>query len=225
MVEEVRNEGCEVLLSYKIHESYCLDSAQDRLLFYDDFLGDSLRDLWSTTTAGAGVGGTAVVVDAQDGGVVRLSTTATDGNEIRIDWGDYRSLHVDKNVTIEVRAKMNDTTDVYYYIGLAFDSNTSVIFYLANAGNWQNWTRNGGAITTSNTGVAVDTDYHIFRIECFPTGEVHYYIDGVETANSPHTTNIPSDAADYLQPWFRILTSEDDTQSMDIDYVVIRQDR
>ena len=209
-------------MSVKVHEAYCLDSQQTQLQFYDDFLGDSIRDLWRST---GDAGGSAVVVDAQDGGIVRITTDGDDGDIYSIDWGDYRSLHVDKNVTIEVRAKMNDTTDVYYYIGLAFDSNTSVIFYLANAGNWQNWTRNGGAITTSDTGVAVDTDYHIFRIECFPTGEVHYYIDDVECANSPITTNIPSDAADYLQPHFYELTNADSdpATSMDVDYCYIRQ--
>ena len=89
--------------------------------------------------------------------------------------------------------------------------------------NWQIAARDTGT-TTADSGVAADTDYHIFRIECFPTGEVHYYIDGVETNNSPINVaaNIPNE---YLQPRFYIRTREDAAKSMDIDYVYIRQER
>ncbi len=86
------------------------------------------------------------------------------------------------------------------------------------------YTSSGGA-TNLESGIAKDTNYHIFRIECLPTGQVHFYIDGVETANSPITTNIPDDAGDYLKPLFEIITTEDLAKSLDIDYVVLQQDR
>ena len=58
-------------MSVKFHEAFSLDSARRQFNFSDHFLGDSLRDLWRT--AGS-AGGSADVVDAQDGGIVRLTT-------------------------------------------------------------------------------------------------------------------------------------------------------
>ena len=205
-------------MSVKAHEAYCLDSAQDRLLFYDDFLGDSIRDLW--TVAGTG---SAAVVDAQDGGVVRLTTGAVSGNSEELDWGAFRTLHVNKKVTFEARVKLNSTTSIEVYYQIYYDGSNRISFYRA-AGNWQITCRNGGAGGDVDSGVAADTDYHIFRIECFPAGEVHFYIDGTECGNSPITTNIPSDAADYLKPRFYFVTTENVAKTLDIDYVVVRQE-
>ena len=210
-------------MSVKAHEAYCLDSAQDRLLFYDDFLGDSIRDLW--TAAGTG---SAAVVDAQDGGVVRLTTGATSGNTEYMHWGDIRSLLVSKKVTMEVRAKLTQTTYVDVWFSLYYDFNNQAFIQHGNnavgADTWDIRCINGGAATTFDSGILADTDYHIFRIEAFPTDEVHFYIDGVECANSPITTNIPSDAGDYLQPRLYVRTYADAAKSMDIDYVVCRQE-
>ena len=126
-------------MSVKVHEAYCLDSAQDRLLFYDDFLGDSVRDLW--TAAGTG---SAAVVDAQDGGIIRLTTGATTNDTYQIDWNDIRSLLVSKKITIEVRLKLTQTTtqnvliylreDANSYIGFTHNTATSVNWYVR--GNW-----------------------------------------------------------------------------------------
>ena len=58
-------------MSVKIHESYCLDSQQTSLCWFDDFLGDQIQDEWTST---GDAGGTATVVDAQTGGVVRITT-------------------------------------------------------------------------------------------------------------------------------------------------------
>ena len=64
-------------------------------------------------------------------------------------------------------------------------------------------------------------------MECQTHGgsHVHFYIDGVETGNSPITTNIPDDAGDYLQPYLFILTLENATKSLDTDYVYLREER
>ena len=105
---------------------------------------------------------------------------------------------------------------------LLFDANNRIRFIYTSGSNWFIYTRSGGAITQADSGIAADTSYHVFRIECFPTGEVHFYIDGVETANSPLATNIPTD---YLQPFMFITTAEDVIKSVDIDYVVVRQER
>ncbi len=210
-------------MSVKVHEPVCLDSAQDLYFWGDHFLGDQLKDEWAV----AGVG-SAAVVDAQTGGIVRLTTGATDGNSYEINWGAIRTLRVLNQLTIEFRAKLNSITDLNVRLSLEFDATNFIQFFEdrpAAVGNWELRTRDGGALTTVDSGIALDTDYHIYRIECFPTDEIHFYIDDVETANSPITTNIPNDAGDYLQPRIRIGTGEDVAKSMDIDYVVVRQKR
>ena len=212
-------------MSVKLHEAFSMDSFMDRLLFWDDFHGDQLQDEWNE--AGQ-AGGSAVVVDAQTGGIVRITTDVDTNDGWRIDWADIRSLHIDKKVTLEIRAKLNHITYLRADLAIRFDFNNQVEFTfneaVGGAINWSIATHNAG-VTTQDSGVTIDTDYHIYRIECFPTDEVHFYIDGVETTNSPITTNIPDDAADFLQPYLFIQTREDLAKSMDIDYVYIRQER
>ena len=210
-------------MSVKVHEAFSLDSFMDRLLWFDDFLGDQLKDEWR-----AAGGGSATVVDAQTGGIVRLTTAATSGQTYLIDWNVIRSLLVSKKVTMELRVKVLTNTFLDIFLYLYFDANNRLGFFVSElAGGATNWNlncRDGGVSSSVDSGIAVDTDYHIFRIECFPTDEVHFYIDGVECANSPITTNIPDDAADFLEPYLYIRAREDVAKSMDVDYVVIRQE-
>ena len=205
-------------MSVRFHEAFSIDSARRQFNFSDHFLGDSLRDLWAV---GGGAGGSAVVVDAQDGGVLRITTDGDTNDVYFIDWNDIRSFHVDKKVTMEFRIKVEDKDNSVLYAGLLYDVNNRIVFY-NNGGAIR--TTNGGTATSEVSGHTQDNDYHIYRIECFPAGEVHFYIDGVETANSPITTDIPSDAGDYLQPYFYIRTSEDVEHYVDLDYVVVRQE-
>jgi len=85
----------------------------------------------------------------------------------------------------------------------------------------------GGVGPAVDSGIAPDTDYHIFRVECHLHGgsHVHFYIDGTETANSPINTNVPDDATDYLQPLVYVRPRENAAKIVDCDYVYIRQDR
>jgi len=207
-------------MSVKVKEAFCFDSFQDRLLYWDDFHGDQLKDEWNEAGTGS-----ATVIDAQTGGIVRITTGATNGNSYRIDWQDYRSLLVTKKVTAEFRVKVNQSTALTVNFNLYFDVSNRITFTMTNGGNWNIQCTNGGATTGQDSGIASDTNYHIFRIEAFPTDEVHFYIDGVECANSPITTNIPDDAADYLQPRLYIITAEDVAKTMDIDYCYLRQER
>ncbi len=209
-------------MSVKVHEPVCEDSAQDLYFWFDHFLGDQIKDEWRA----AGTGSVAVV-DQQTGGIAQITTGALTGNSYYIDWNDIRSLHVDQKVTMEARAKFSDDdSDIQGYFGLLHDSNDLIVFFWEDGeANIQYFCENDGARTKNDSGIARDTSNHIYRIECLPTGEVHFYIDGVECANSPITTNIPDDATDFLQPHFRLWTRVDSAKSLDIDYVVVRQER
>lgn len=213
-------------MSVKFHEAYALDSQQDQLLWWDDFLGDQIQDEWN-----AGGNGAAAVVDQQTGGIVRITTGAVSGNDYRLDHGNIKTLLVSKRASIEFRTKLNQNTNLFPTLGL-LDNNAFqdfIRFYFDTGAGHTDWwiqTGDGGVFTGANSGVAFDTDYHIFRIECHTHGSnhVHFYIDGTETANSPITTNVPDDATDYLQPYMRLRTREDLAKSMDTDYVVVRQE-
>lgn len=205
-----------------MHEAFCLDSQGIYLWGVDDFLGYSLNPKWSV----GGTGSAAFITD-ETGGVLRLTTGATNGNNYLVDWNDIRSLHVNKQASFETRIKLNQSTNIMMeQVGIIFDGSNAIYFrYDTNTDNFLRiFCLNGGASTTGVTTSTIDTDYHIYKIECFPAGEVHFYVDNVECTNSPLTTNIPNDAADYLQPILRLRTREDVAKSMDIDYCQWRQD-
>lgn len=198
------------------HEAVCFDSLKDRMFFFDDFEGDSLKDLWTKNGAGS-----AVVLDGEAGGVVRISTVATNGNSLVLDWNDIRTLFASKNVVIEARFKLNDITNLatsglYIY----YDGNERIQFLTSSAtGTWRVRTEAGGVGTSNDTGILYDTGWHTFRIVCTAT-EIKYFLDDVEVTGSPITTNIPSVA---LQIYFVVSTSANEVKSMDIDYIGVSQ--
>lgn len=200
------------------------DTSTDYFWFKDHFLGDQLKDEWRAAGTGS-----AAVVDQQTGGIVRITTGAVSGNTHLMDWANTRSLLVDKKVTLELRVKVPVVTYLQMFLYLYLDPNNLVGFFFnelaGGAINWSIRCVNGGVTTSQDSGVLLDTDYHIYRIECFPAGEGHFYIDGVECANSPITTNIPDDATDFLQPYLYVRARENAAKSFDVDYVVARQDR
>lgn len=216
-------------MSVKVHEAFSFDSFMDRLLFFDDFHGDQLQDEWALTVVATGAG---AVIDAQTGGIYRLSaTTNATADAAKIDWGGavpIRSLLITKKVALEVRIKLSSITSINARMSLEFADATDWVqfFYSVGGvgGNWLIRTRAAAAVTSQDSGVAPDTDYHIYRIECHTHGSnhVHFYYDGTETPNSPISTNI---TALHLQPYFFIRTDENVAKSMDIDYVVVRQER
>ena len=205
-------------MSVKVHEPVCLDSAQDKYIWFDHFLGDQLKDEWRVTTVGTG---SVAVIDLQTGGIVRLNVPANLDNVV-LNWSDIRSLHVDQRVSMEVRLKQTNN-DSSTFIFLYKDVDECLGFYHNPGTNWYIICSNV-AFTQHLTGITPDTSYHIFRIEAFPAGEIHFFIDDVELPDSPITTNIPADADDFLQPHLRNLEGGAGTV-VDVDYVVVRQER
>lgn len=208
-------------MSINVHEAFSLDSFQDRLLFWDDFEGDQIKDEWDITLI---AGGTAAIIDAQAGGVMRWATPAA-ADRIIMDWDDIRSLLVSRKVTIEVRAIIDvNNTDRYVEFGLT-GAGGYILMRMSGVGNILIRT-NDGVSTTGNSDQAVDTNYHIFRIECHTHGgnHVHFYFDGSELNVSPLSTNVP---AGHLQPRFDSLNlgGVGGAVNVDVDYVYVRQER
>ena len=212
-------------MSVDFHEAVSFDSTRYRVDWEDEFEGDSLKDHWTLVVAS---GGTGAVVDGVDGGVYRLGTpTASDTSYIY--WNNIRTLHVNKKVTAEARVRANggvtDTLRLLFQL-IYDDDNRIMIYHSTDSVDITILCEDDTNVTSGDSGINIDADFHIYRIEASTTA-VHFYIDDVECANSPITTNIPNDAADYLQPRFYIVTNADTdpATSMDIDYVYVRQNR
>lgn len=215
-------------LSVKFHEAFCLDSMQDQLVWWDDFLGDQVQDEWGQVV---GATGTILVVDQQTGGICRLNCPAA-GDTAYIYWNNIRSLHVDQRLSAEIRVAFSAyNNDRYFEFYLYFDVNNHIMWRTSSAaaGDFIRCV-NGGAATLHGLGnLITDTNYHIIRIECHTHGgsHVHFYLDGTETANSPITTNVPDDATDFLQPrlyGLNLNPGAGGSITYDVDYVVVRQD-
>jgi hypothetical protein len=210
----------------RVHEARCLDSLQRQWFFKDDFIGDQIQDIWAVSGS---AGGSAVVVDGETGGIVRITTHTDDTDSYLLDWNDYRILLVTKRVSMEWKLKASDNdSDIEIRMGMDFDANNRIGFISNADANWRIRSMDGGGSTLEDSGIAETTSYMIFRIESHTHGgnHVHYFIDNVECANSPLSTNIPDDAADVLQPYIEVRTLEAGVaKSVDMDYISIRQDR
>jgi hypothetical protein len=70
-----------------------------------------------------------------------------------------------------------------------------------NSGNWQIKCMQASTVTTANTSTAADTNWHKYSIIVNAAGtSVAFYIDDVQVANSPITTNIPVSAGQGISP-------------------------
>lgn len=210
-------------MSYKLHEAVCFDSTKYRLNWRDDFWGDSVNSFeWASVIDGAG---SIAVVDAQDGGVVRLTTGNVTDNDTILFWGDKATLLASKQVSFETRVKLNHTTNISINFALFYDGTHFMHFRFDDVGfmdtTWKGRVRDPDSVTI-DTLITPDTDYHIFRFECIPSDELHFFIDDVEPAASPITSDIPTQ---HLQVWLNLRTKEDAVKSVDIDYVSVRQER
>lgn len=203
--------------------AYSFDSLQSEFFWYDDFLGDQLKDEWVESGS---AGGDADVVDGVEGGIVRITTDGDNGDSWQISWGTtHRILHILNRIAVEYRLRIEDSTVSFMQTSLQFDVNNRILFY-ETGDAWRIRTTDGGAQTDAASGVVVDANFHILRIQAHLHGSshVHFYVDGVETDNSPSTTNIPDDAADFFEPQFYVSTSENVAHYIDLDYVAARQD-
>lgn len=204
-----------------LHEPYCLDNLKSQLLWIDHFLAGQLRDEW---TSAGGAGGSAVVVDQEDGGICRITTDNNNNDSWTLDWGDIRSLLISKRISMEFRLKIPTITTIEVAMGLFFDWTHLAYFkHDTPLGTYHMRTEDGIGAQFVDSGIAVDTNYRVFRIvaEVSPSTLLRWYIDGVECGNSPISLNLPTE---HLQPFIHVKTEVNATRSIDLDYVGVRQD-
>lgn len=163
----------------------------------DDFLGDQLADQYTSATNG--VGSFVALLDAVHGGAATLTSGAGVGSYAQLWLGDaadnYDSLNANSGWAMAVYMSLSASTNITAYLGT---SNAGINRYIlagadtAVGGNWYLWCRDGAlpaGLTTVDSTIAIDTDYHWHVIEANSTDEVNYYLDGAPIATC--TTNIP----------------------------------
>ena len=198
-----------------VHTNLGFGSAQDKFYWRDDFFGDWLSDEWAYA-------GTATMQDAQDGGVVRVSTGSTTGDSANLTWGTTYILLLSKYVCFEARFKFTSITNLdYARAGIAGSGNNYAEFQTSGGTNWYHRTRSIAGDNFQDTGQDISTSMVIFRIESH-SSHIHFHPQNNECTNSPASQYLTSN---YLQVYLYLKTAEDASKSLDIDYVEVEQDR
>lgn len=130
--------------------------------------------------------------------------TVFTGGEILIDWV----------ANINALSNGTDTFVAEFGFGTPSAANTVITdgvwwryTHTENSGNWTTNCKASSVLTQANTSTAVDTNWHYYRIVVNANAtSVGFFIDGVQVANSPITSNIPG-ASVGMSPFFRILKS------------------
>lgn len=197
---------------------------QNTVWYYDDFLGDVLRDEWNAVTSGSG---TAVVVTAVNG-KVQLDDTALE-DDAGVDWGAFYNWDPTLNCVMEWKCQVNTITNLNVIMGLYKDADEYAYFHVDDADNNIDYAAslNGGVgAVDEDSGIDIDTDAHIFKIECFEDGSVKFHIDGSVVGTAPAGT-LSTSAGILHKPYFLVTDAAGQTTRhyFDIDYVFLYQDR
>jgi hypothetical protein len=201
-----------------------IDELQSGSRIYDDFYGSNVVGTsgspgigllgWNAAGSGTGAAITSVADSATLGAVelttgstatgwfhLNLKTTAFDGSPVfTIEW--RAKLGGPVSAPGELWLASLGLTDIAA-AGLSGYGTDGFMFNLPNAdATWWIVTLDGGVVSEFDSGIVADyTNYHRYRIVC--TGSaVHFYIDGVQAANSPIPTNLPDPTDTYgPQAW------------------------
>ena len=184
--------------------------------FVELFQGDALdTDRWQTTDI-AGTG-TFAMVDAINGGF-SIITSASSNDRSRINFNDKRQYDHQNSVIIG-STKNIQSTSIKTLFGFAGDITHTADFAFVegdpdeSSGNFGLLTKD--ATTSSKTGstTAVDTDWHIHKIQCSST-DIQLTIDDLLEVTK--TTNRPSAK---LQPTYQAQTTTTATREGRINYM------
>lgn len=190
-----------------------------KMFFKDDFIGQTLKDEWKLTdTASA-------FIDGILSGVYRLQTGTTSGNSARLNWNDIRTLSVNNSMCMIFRLRLGATTSQSTSIGFRYDGNNQIIFEfdtLYGHTTWHIRLTSGGSQTTWDLGETADTSWHTFMLGTVNSGQprAEFWIDGEMKAYND--TNV---FLGFQQPLFETITRTSAERHLDIDYVIVFQNR
>lgn len=165
-----------------------IEISRDKVCEFWDFVRETMdTTVWTTSVSGSGSTIT-IATDKQYGEVI-MEGNATGGHSAFVlkSWSNL-SINVADNFEVSWRVKAVDDYSLTT-LGLIASGNDQILMYKWGSANWKVHTYSGGVGTTTDTGVAQDGNYHIFKI-VGSTGNVKFYID--DTLEATHTTNVPT---------------------------------
>lgn len=202
--------------------------SQHLMVWEDDFCADAL-DTTYWTSGGTGTGFSTPSTNTIGGTVTGVTGgTSTQTATLTFDEGVFSTSYP---FGIEFRAKLSSLSSVEIQMGLRQDANDYAWFKFDTGTHASNiycsiQTAGGGDISAdSGTDIVADT-YNIYRIEMYDATNryVRYYIDDQlveDSANFTTATGIASSTT--FVPYFYIITDEDVTKTLTLDYVKVWQ--
>lgn len=183
----------------------------------DDFLG-ARSSRWTL----GGTGGT-YTQNAELGGTGSLATGATSSNQAVLSFAGKGCVDKTTEPYLVTRAKLGHTTEIRAVLaGLYKDDNNLVEVYYdvtSSAGNFKYRCVSGGTETSVDSGVAADTDFHMFEIEV-EGDDVEFFIDGENQETI--STNVPTA---LLEPRFLVETKESADKVLTVDVLHLEAGR
>lgn len=213
----------------------------DYVHFHDDFLGDELDGKWGSNADA----GCSVAINVQSGGVVRLTTDATDDDRVdlhhELNWFPNKGIHFETRLkcdvitTLHVVAGLTDakgeasqllpvslsgttwTTTASDFIGFNFDTD-------ATTDTWR-----GMAVAADTDGTGVDLSdawaaatWITLRIEVQDEGDATFFINGTALGGIVRPA---STIATALTPFIGLQNRGASAKNLDVDYVYCAQGR
>lgn len=201
------------------------------LTFADDFIGGGHTA--GVPAAGAPVAGypwvkkivsansTAALVNNATGGQMQLALAATNEiEEATIYWNDNLSVDVTKGAVWECRAALSvppSLAGAQVVFGLAAawisgpDNNVKYLEFGCTANSnllvrsQDGTTQSSIAAAVAGVPVVLDTNFHVFRIDCSDVTNVGYYFDGNRVNANGSITYVATGANAILQPYLSVV--------------------
>lgn len=222
----------------------------NRVVFFDDFLGDVIADQWNAVEGTDSATSDAAILAGGIGGVLRL-TTGDAGTGLAADMEQLTQAlqwqASNGDLVFQTRFKLSAITTCYVFVGFtdlvtlegpiisAASANTittnatdAVGFMFDTRMSTDNWWLVGVAndvdATHQDTGYApVADDYATFRIEVTSAGKANFFYNGLPVGTTMSGAVTPGTD---LTPTLAVSkTSVAASMTMDVDYVHIAMDR
>lgn len=192
-------------------------SAIELSYFFDDFPGLLYNNrMWSVRSGS----GSLALETTSAGGVVYVRANSSNYYELYISVLNFTMARM---LETTWRVKLPSTASIRSRWGVcgATSTSESVCFgYDSGVGsNWLLITITGSVTTTTDTGIAADTNWHEFRVAC-NTGIATFFIDEIPVGNN--TTNLPTGG---LSPFCRTTSLTTTTKDTYIDWIEIYGNR
>jgi len=185
-------------------------------LFHEDFGGMLESNRWTSVGAAGGAVGPIGV------GGLRIQTGPV-LHDLQTFWFGGKKIVIPNthkpSMVFQLTGMKAPVEAFRCWFGLRGSATEYIAFAILDIGgspmNWNAQTRDGGADTTTDTGIIAINGVQLFHIDAADPASIKFYINEVLVAT--HTTNIP--ATKELEPWFYMDTGEAVLKYVDLKYV------